>query len=136
MAESERLNANADAARVFGRRLGNRPGQAKLAAFGCNTAADVAALDPKLARKTLTVVGERMIHELRGQACIDLESIAPTRKGCAVTRSFAGRVESLDMMQESIAANAKRLGEKLRHHGLATDHVTVFCHTSPHDRGP
>lgn len=65
--------------------------QAKLKAFGCKTAADVAALDPKLARQTLTVVGERIIQELRGYPCIDLEAIAPTRKGCAVTRSFAGR---------------------------------------------
>jgi DNA polymerase V len=113
-----------------------RASQAKLGAFGCRTAADVAALDPKLARKTLTVVGERIIHELRGQSCIDLETVAPTRKGCAVTRSFAGRVDDLDMMQEAIAAHATRLGEKLRHHGLATDHVTVFFHTSPHDRGP
>ena len=113
-----------------------RASQAKLAAVGCHTAADVAALDPKLARKSLTVVGERIIHELRGAPCIDLETVAPTRKGCAVTRSFAGRVESIDMMQEAIAAHATRLGEKLRHHGLATDHVTVFFHTSPHDRGP
>ncbi len=79
-----------------------RASQAKLAAFGCRTAADVAALDPKLARKSLTVVGERVIHELRGAPCIDLESVAPTRKGCAVTRSFVGRVESLDMMQEAL----------------------------------
>lgn len=113
-----------------------RASQAKLGAFGCKTAADVAALDPKLARKTLTVVGERIIHELRGTPCIDLETVAPTRKGCAVTRSFAGRVEDLDIMQEAIAAHATRLGEKLRHHGLATDHVTVFFHTSPHDKGP
>lgn len=113
-----------------------RASQAKLGAFGCRTAADVAALDPKLARKTLTVVGERIIHELRGTPCVDLETVAPTRKGCAVTRSFAGRVEDLEVMQEAIAAHATRLGEKLRHHGLATDHVTVFFHTSPHDRGP
>lgn len=113
-----------------------RASQVKLAAFGCRTAADVAALDPKLARKTLTVVGERIIHELRGTPCLDLETIAPIRKGCAVTRSFAGRVESLEMMQEAVAAHATRLGEKLRHHGLATDHVTVFFHTSPHDHGP
>lgn len=31
--------------------------QAKLKGFGCRTAADVAAVDPKLARQTLTVVG-------------------------------------------------------------------------------
>ena len=113
-----------------------RASQAKLAAFGCRTAADVASLDPKLARQTLTVVGERIIHEMRGTPCIDLEAVAPTRKGCAVTRSFAGRVNDLDMMQEAIATHATRLGEKLRRHGLATDHVTVFFHTSPHDSGP
>ncbi|MGO4677113.1 Y-family DNA polymerase [Bosea sp. 2YAB26] len=113
-----------------------RASQTKLGAFGCKTAADVAALDPKLARQTLTVVGERIIQELRGQPCINLESVAPTRKGCAVTRSFSGRVESLEVMQEAIAAHATRLGEKLRHHGLATDHVTVFFHTSPFDNGP
>jgi len=110
--------------------------QAKLKAFGCKTAADVAALDPKLARQTLTVVGERIIQELRGYACIDLEAVAPTRKGCAVTRSFAGRVDNLEMMQEAIASHATRLGEKLRQHGLASDHVTVFYHTSPFDGGP
>lgn len=113
-----------------------RASQAKLSAFGCKTAADVASLDPKLARKTLTVVGERIIHELQGQPCIDIEAVAPTRQGCAVTRSFAGRVESLETMQEAIAAHATRLGEKLRRHGLATDHVTVFFHTSPFDNGP
>lgn len=110
--------------------------QAKLAAIGCKSAADVAALDPKQVRKAMTVVGERIIHELRGAACIDLESIAPTRKGCAVTRSFSGRVDDLEMMLEAVASHATRLGEKLRHHGLATDHVTVFYHTSPHDIGP
>lgn len=110
--------------------------QAKLLAMGCETAADVAALDPKLARKSMTVVGERIILELRGDSCIALEDVAPTRKGCAVTRSFSGRVDDLAMMQEAIAAHATRLGEKLRRHGLATDHVTVFFHTSPFDRGP
>lgn len=110
--------------------------QVKLGVHGCRTAADVASLDPKLARQTLTVVGERIIHELRGEPCIDLEAVAPTRKGCAVTRSFSGRVDCLETMQEAIAAHATRLGEKLRHHGLATDHVTVFFHTSPFDGGP
>jgi DNA polymerase V len=65
-----------------------------------------------------------------------METIAPTWKGSAVAWSFTARVESLEMMQEAIAAHATRLGKKLRHHGLATDHVTVFFHTSPQDRGP
>ena len=63
--------------------------QAKLQAIGCRTVADVRNLDPKLARNGLTVVGSRIVHELRGEACLDLETMPPTRKGCAVTRSFS-----------------------------------------------
>ena len=108
--------------------------QAKLWAVGCRTVADVRDLDPRLARNGLTVVGQRIVHELRGEACLDLEAVAPTRKGCAVTRSFSRRVEDLVTMEQAVATHATLLGEKLRRGGLATDHVTVFFHTSEHDR--
>ena len=108
--------------------------QAKLQAIGCRTVADVRDLDPKLARNSLTIVGRRIVHELRGDACLDLQTVAPTRKGCAVTRSFSRRVEDLATMEEAIATHATRLGEKLRRGGLATDQVTVFFHTSEYHR--
>ncbi len=38
-------------------------------------------------------------------------------------------------LEQAVAAHATRLGEKLRREGLATSHVTVFYHTSEHDRG-
>lgn len=110
--------------------------QAKLAALGCRTVADVRDLDARPVRQAMTVVGERILHELRGTPCIDLETVAPTRKGCAVTRCFSGRVTEREAMEQAVASHATRLGEKLRHHGLATDHVTVFLHTSDHDDGP
>jgi DNA polymerase V len=110
-------------------------GARKLAALGARTVADVARLDPRHVRSVLTVVGERLVHELNGRACLDLEEMTPTRKGCAVTRTFAARVSDLPTLLEAIAAHATRLGEKLRHSNLATDHVTIFYHTSPHDPG-
>ncbi len=109
--------------------------RAKLEAVGCRTVADVRDLDPRLARKGMTVVGQRIVHELRGEACLDLGTVAATRKGCAVTRSFSHRVEDLATMEQAVATHATRLGEKLRRKGLGTDHVTVFYHTSEHDRG-
>ena len=81
------------------------------------------------------MVGERLIYELRGVACMDLEAVAPTRKGCAVTRSFSSRVRTLDQVERAVATYAARLGEKLRRANLGTDHVTVFLHTSEHDHG-
>jgi len=106
----------------------------KLGALGCESAADVRDLDTRAVRKAMTVVGERLVRELRGEACLDLEEVAATRKGCAVTRSFSDRVEDRATMEQAVAAHATRLGEKLRREGLGTDHVTVFFHTSEHDR--
>lgn len=107
----------------------------KLRELGCDSVADVRDLDPRAVRKSMTVVGERLIYEVRGIACINLEAVAPTRKGCAVTRSFSSRVEDRATMEQAVAVHATRLGEKLRREGLGTDHVTVFYHTSEHDRG-
>ena len=109
--------------------------QARLRAIGCATVADVRDLAPRHVRQGMTVVGERIVHELRGECCLDLEAIAPTRKGCAVTRMFSRRVDDLATLEQAVAAHAARLGEKLRRQALATDHITVFYHTSEHDRG-
>lgn len=107
---------------------------ARLYGLGLRTVADVRDMDARLARKSMTVVGERIVHELRGKSCLALEEIAPTRKGCAVTRMFSQRVTDLAQMEQAVATHASRLGEKLRRGGLGTDHVTVFFHTSEHDR--
>lgn len=107
-----------------------RASQAKLLALGIRFAGQVRDMDPKLARQLMTVVGEKIVHELNGIPCIALESVAPQRKGCAVTRSFGQRVIHKVEMEQAVAGYATRLGEKLRRHGLATDHVTVFIQTS------
>jgi len=112
-----------------------RASLAKLEAMGVDSVADLRDLDPRPVRKALTVVGERIIHELRGIACLPLELVPARRKGCAVTRSFSGRVTDRETLDEAVAAHAARLGEKLRRDGLGTDQVTVFYHTSEHDRG-
>ena len=106
----------------------------KLHSLGVRSVADVAQLDPKRARQIMTVVGERIIHELNGHCCLLLEELAPTRKGCAVTRSFSNRVSDLNVMEQAIAAHATRLAEKLRRSAVGTDHITVFYHTSPFDK--
>ncbi len=114
-----------------------RASLAKLEAMGVDTVADLRDLDPRPVRKALSVVGERIIHELRGLSCLPLELVPARRKGCAVTRSFSGRVTERAMLEQAVAAHATRLGEKLRREGLGTNHVSVFYHTSTHDRdGP
>ena len=120
-----------DVAEVWG--IG-RASLAKLQAMGVESVADLRDLDPRPVRKGLTVVGERIIYELRGAACLPLELVPARRKGCAVTRSFSSRITERAVLEEAVAAHATRLGEKLRREGLGTNHVTVFYHTSEHDR--
>ena len=112
-----------------------RASLARLTAMGVDTVADLRDLDPRPARQSLTVVGERIIHELRGRSCLLLEIVPARRKGCAVTRSFSTRITQRDVLEQAVAAHATRLGEKLRRDGLAVSAVTVFYHTSEHDRG-
>ena len=92
-------------------------------------------LDPRPVRKSLTVVSERIIYQLLGTACLPLELVPASRKGCAVTRSFSGRVTDRETLYEGVAEHAERLGEKLRWDELATDQVTVCYRASEHDRG-
>ena len=112
-----------------------RASLAKLEAMGVDSVADLADLDPRPVRKALTVVGERIIHELRGLSCLPLGALPAQRKGCAVTRSFSTRIEDRATLEQAVSAHATRLGEKLRREGLGTNHVSVFYHTSEHDRG-
>tara|TARA_R110002124_G_scaffold16882_7_gene71451 strand:- start:14090 stop:15373 length:1284 start_codon:yes stop_codon:yes gene_type:complete len=125
--EQDRVMADFPIGDVWG--IG-RASQAKLMALGIQFAGQVRDMDPKLARQLMTVVGEKIVHELNGIPCIALESMAPQRKGCAVTRSFGTRVTLKAEMEQAVAGYATRLGEKLRRHNLATDHVTIFMHTS------
>lgn len=73
----------------------------KLEAPRCESVADVRDIDTRAVRKAMTVVSERLVQELRGMTCLDLEEVAPTRNGCAVTRSSFDRVEDLAIMEQA-----------------------------------
>ena len=81
-------------------------------------------------RQRMGVIGARTLLELRGTACLDLESQTPDKQTIRVSRSFASPVESRTVMRESVAAFAARAAEKLRRGGLVCAVVTVFARTN------
>lgn len=103
----------------------------KLAMVGVKTAADLRDMDTRHARQMLTVVGERIVLELRGVSCLPLDLVQKPQKGLAVTRSFGQPVTAFDEMLSAVVAYATRAGEKLRAAGLCAGHMQVFAHTSP-----
>ena len=109
---------------------------AKLARLGVGTLAEFVALDPRLVRASLTVIGARVQAELRGLSCLPLTLAVPARKGLAVTRCFGRLITSWAELREAVAAYAARVGEKLRGQRLVARAMTVFAHTHPHNGDP
>jgi DNA polymerase V len=102
----------------------------KLTGLGVHTAGALRDMPMKQARAIGTVVLERLVAELRGVPSDAVESVAPRRKGMAVTRSFGTPVCDLDRLMGALSQYALRAGEKLRMHGLVAGRLTAFFHTN------
>ena len=102
----------------------------KLSGLGVHTAGALRDMPMKQARAVGTVVLERLVAELRGVPSDAVESVAPRRKGMAVTRSFGTPVCDFDRMMGALSQYALRAGEKLRMHGLVAGRLTAFFHTN------
>jgi DNA polymerase V len=104
---------------------------AKLRNFGVLTAWDLAQVNDAFAKKHLTVVGLRLVKELRGEACADLEIEPPIKKGICTSRSFGQPITTLDLLQEAVATYMTRSAYKLRKQKSRCAQLSVFLETNP-----
>jgi DNA polymerase V len=104
----------------------------KLHASGIRSARQLAFLPLQLARRIGTVTLEKLVLELQGVRCHDLQLAADAKKGMAVTRSFGQPVKDLDDLLQAVSMHASRGGEKLRQEGLVAGSLTAFTHTNYH----
>ena len=81
-------------------------------------------------RKSLGVVGERLMRELNGISCLELEEMPPSRKGVMASRSFGSPVEELADLEEALANHVARASEKIRRFGLLATHLEIFLQTN------
>jgi DNA polymerase V len=107
-----------------------------LKAKGIETARQLRDADCRWVRQRMTVVGARIVEELRSVSCIPLEKCPQGRKSVTCSRSFGVLVESLEDLREAVAAYMTKAGERLRRSRLAAGVVTVFINTSRFDPGP
>ncbi len=107
------------------KRWGKRLRMAQIA-----TAAELRSADLGMIRQRFNVVLERLVRELRGEACLTLESIAQPQQSLVVSRSFGQPIATLAELQQAVATYMSRAAEKLRRRGLSTTHLTVFAQTN------
>ncbi|HEX6624050.1 MAG TPA: Y-family DNA polymerase [Pyrinomonadaceae bacterium] len=97
---------------------------------GIETAKQLRDSDERWARKAMTVVGARIVHELRGTSCLALEAAPPAKKSVTCSRSFGQPVETPGELKEAVAYYTQSAAERLRRHRLAAGAVTVFVSTN------
>lgn len=78
----------------------------------------------------MTVVGARVVKELRGVSCLPLEAVPPAKKSLTCSRTFGVHVEALPQLREAVATDSARAAERLRRYGLAAGTVTVWITTN------
>lgn len=98
--------------------------------IGITTALELRDLDARSARKKLTVVGSRIVDELRGKSCLALEMVTPLKKSICCSRTFSGEVKTLTEMTESVIVHLSTAAEKMRKQQLVTNAVSLFIATN------
>lgn len=102
----------------------------KLKAIGIKNAFDLKNLDRRHARKLLTVVGARIVEELKGNQCLPLELVPSVKKNICCSRSFGTPVEDYKNMKEALDAYLDNATFKMRKQNLSASAVTVFLTTN------
>ncbi len=103
----------------------------KLHLYSIKTALDLQKANPKIIRQRFSVVVERIILELNGVSCLDLENVQP-KKQIMCSRSFGSPVTRLEDLNEAISAYTARAAAKLREQKAKSKTLYVFITTNKH----
>ena len=123
--------ATFDASEVWG--IG-RQLSARLGAVGVKNALDLTRLDEAAGRRIMTVVGARICAELCGVSCLEIEEVAPDKKGIGSAKSFGIPLEDLETIYEPLATYVSCVAEKLREQRSVCGHIRVSLETNPFAR--
>ena len=99
---------------------------------GIKTAADFITLSEDWVRTNMSVVGLRMLTELKGIPCIDWELEAPDKKGICTARSFGKLLSNKQDIAEALANYTHSCAVKLRNQKSCTSLINVFIQTNTH----
>ena len=104
--------------------------------LGIQTVLDLKASDPKYMRQQFSVVMEKTVRELNGQACMELEEVASPKQQILSSRSFGIPVTDLESLSESVTLYISRAAEKLRKQKSYAGALSVYIRTSPFSDEP
>lgn len=86
----------------------------RLRSHSMRTAYEFSLASESWVKKQMTIVGLKVLKELKGESCFPLESVPSKRRLVITSRSFSKMIDKLEPMKEVIANFANRCSEKLR----------------------
>jgi len=102
----------------------------RLRRLGIFTAKQLRDAEAKAIRKHLTVIGERMVYELRGTPCLLLEDIVGAKKNIMSSRSFGYLLTTQVDIAAALANYTAHACQKLRQQKSRAQAIGVFLRTN------
>jgi DNA polymerase V len=103
---------------------------------GITTALQLRQADDQWIRKRMGIVGLRLVMELRGVSCLELEQCPAPKQSLTCSRAFGKLISTLAEMEEAVSVYTSRVAEKLRRGRLAATVLTVCLTTNEFKEGP
>lgn len=102
----------------------------RLNAIGIHSILDLSRADPVMIRDRFSVVLMRIVLELQGQACIQIEEERVGKEQLIYSRSFATPITTRAEMRQVMSVYTQKASARLAKHGQQAKLLTAFAGTS------
>ena len=103
----------------------------KLELYSIQTAYELTQRSDSWIQQHMSIVGLKMVQELRGIPCFELETAWQRKKSICTSRTFGEEVRHFSQLAQALSTYAAMCGAKLRKQGSCAGMVTIFIHTNP-----
>lgn len=128
-AQLDDLFAGIDAGEVWG--VGGRSAD-RLRRMNIHSVLDLKRAAAGQLRSQFSVVFERIVAELNGVACLELDQVASAKQQIICSRSFGTPTSHLPDLEQAVVAYTTRAAEKLRQQRSLAGAIQVYIRTNPH----
>ncbi len=99
---------------------------------GAHTGHEFTQLPLAWVRKQMTVTGERIWRELRGEPCMSLNELCKPKKGIGTAKSFGKKLEDLGLIEEACSYYISEVCELLRSQNSCAAYLHISLMTNYH----
>ncbi|OIR13710.1 DNA polymerase IV [mine drainage metagenome] len=104
----------------------------KLERIGIRSVLDLKRAPAGRLRAGFGIVLARIVEELNGIACLELDDVAPAKRQITCSRSFGTLTSSLADLEQALVAYTTRAAEKLRQQRSLAGGIQIYIRTNPH----